>query len=180
MKLRFYYLLPMLWLLQGCVSQAGSALYNTDFAASKNINCEGELQYVSLFFEDEEINFNYEVIGMVEVKGGPATKNEELLENLKARASEQCANAVIHLKKQYLTASKIDEDIFTKEKTTLVYSQPQFSGLAVRIEGFEDFIPVEILIAEPDGAKEKAPQKPVKWRWEALLLLLPIIALSAN
>jgi hypothetical protein len=151
----------------------GTHIAKTQFVPLVEIDCEGQYQQIALFFEGEKLDFEYEVIGMVEAEGFEFTSNEVVIDDLKNRASIQCANGIINLKKQFITKSEIEEDINTKVESTRVFSVPVFTGLAIRIKNVENYLPeiakVEVISAETIQKDETKLGK------EAFLLLIPLL-----
>jgi hypothetical protein len=110
---------------------------------------------------------------MVEAEGFEFTTNEVLIDDLKNRASNQCANGIINLKKQFITKSEIEEDVNTKVQTTHIYSVPVFTGLAIRIKNVENYLS-EIARVEEISA-ETIQKDETKLGKEAFLLLIPLL-----
>ena len=93
------------------------------------INCDIPPENVDLFFEGEKIDFEYEKIGMIEIKGQYASTNAELINEVKKIAKSKCCDVVINLKKVYVDR---DRKILFSDVPTEKYTSITFNGLAVR------------------------------------------------
>lgn len=91
--------------------------------------CDTISQNIELFFEGEKINFEYEKIGLIEIKGEYSSTNDELIEEVKKMAKSKCCDAVINLKKNYVERDKIllFTDVPNEKYTSTIYN-----GIAVR------------------------------------------------
>ncbi len=89
-----------------------------------------------LFTENEEINFAYEKIGIVEAAGGEFAKLDEVLDELKYLAWNNCANGIINIKRK----SSIRETGTTFMDDEETYASKLLTGTAVRIVVDDEFI----------------------------------------
>ena len=100
-----------------------------NFTALTTTSCDTIPQNIELFFEGEKINFDYEKIGLIEIKGEYSSTNDELIEEVKKMAKNKCCDAVIHLKKNYADRDKVllFTDVPNEKYTSIIYN-----GIAVR------------------------------------------------
>lgn len=94
-------------------------------------NCLKSNTEVKLYFEGESINFEYERIGLVEVKGNSVSNDQDIITELKKEAKGVCCDAVIGIKKGYVQRK---EGIYfvTDVKDETEYSAIVYSGVAVK------------------------------------------------
>jgi hypothetical protein len=84
-----------------------------------------------IFFSGEEIDFNYEKIGLVEAKGHEYASNSEILDNLKYVAWTKGANGIIFVRNNY--AQRESGYLFDSENEE-AYDAKVYEGMAVHIE----------------------------------------------
>ena len=91
--------------LTSCVGYGAYASF-TDLSDKKNDgtkpvdeNCLNSTMEVSLLFDGEPINFEYERVGLIESEGGIDSNDEDVLKELKKRSKEKCCDMVIGVKK---------------------------------------------------------------------------------
>lgn len=105
--------------------------YSVDktFTPLSTINCETTPENVTLFFEGEKVDFEYEKIGLIEIQGEYSSTEAELIEEVKKMAKSKCCDIVINLKKSYIDRDKklLFTDVPDKKYTSIVYN-----GIAVR------------------------------------------------
>lgn len=93
------------------------------------VSCKQVPDKVTLLFEGEKIDFEYEKQGMIEVQGDRFATDAELLERLKKLAKSKCCDVIINLKKNYV--NRESGLLFTSEPTDQ-YSAITYFGLAVK------------------------------------------------
>lgn len=125
MKKSFFYILPIIGLLTSCL---GYSTYAKFTPLSNEVKCEAKPTEVELYFEGETINFEYEKVGLIEAKGGYTDNEKEIIPALKKEAANKCCNAIIGLKKGYLTEEM--GILFTTEKPEK-YQAIVYNGIAV-------------------------------------------------
>ncbi|SNR15949.1 hypothetical protein [Tenacibaculum jejuense] len=113
-------------LIQGCYGYRPSV----EYTAFKNEDCKEKHQSLYLFFEGEEIAFEYEKLGLVEVEGEQFASNTEALDKLKQKAWENCANGLIKIETGYKDRER---GVAFVEETEEVYSAKFYKAIAVKI-----------------------------------------------
>lgn len=105
--------------------------YSVDktFTPLSTVNCETTPENVTLFFEGEKVDFEYEKIGLIEIQGEYSSTDAELIEEVKKMAKSKCCDIVINLKKSYVDRDKklLFTDVPDEKYTSIVYN-----GIAVR------------------------------------------------
>ncbi len=86
---------------------------------------------VAVFFEGEPIAFDYDKMGIIEVKGDQYCTTANLLDHLKYEAMKNGANGVIGVKDAY--ATRQSGLLFSKTPPT-EYSSHIYSGIAVKLK----------------------------------------------
>ncbi|MFC4817264.1 hypothetical protein [Flavobacterium sp. GCM10023249] len=121
--------------LTSCVGLSSRDIFtdlrNNPAGASQNTveNCEKTDMEVSLYFESEPINFEYEKIGLIEVQGSDYHNDLDVINKLKALSKSKCCDAIIGIKKNYV----IRDSGFLFDKEPLEkYSAITYSGIAVK------------------------------------------------
>ena len=134
MKKSNYLFLTMLLtvLIQGCYGYRPSV----EYTAFKNEDCEEKHQSLYLFFDGEEIAFEYEKLGLIEVEGEQFASNTEALNKLKQKAWENCANGLIKIETGYKNRER---GVAFVEETEEVYSAKFYKAIAVKIIVDDDF-----------------------------------------
>jgi hypothetical protein len=92
-------------------------------------DCTTPTVEVQLFFEGESINFQYEKIGLIEVQADYLGNETDQLNRLKALAKSKCCDAIIGVKKGYVTRET--GLVFTNEPAKK-FEAVSFSGVAVQ------------------------------------------------
>ncbi|WP_299674192.1 hypothetical protein [uncultured Tenacibaculum sp.] len=135
MKKNNYLLLCLLLcvLLQSCYGYVTSV----DYTAIKNENCNEKPKLMYLFFEGEELPFNYEKLGVLEVEGERYASNSEVLEELKREAWGKCANGLIKINSGY---KEREQGVVFVSETEETYRAKFYTAIAVKISLNEDFI----------------------------------------
>ena len=123
-------------MLQGCFTYG-------EFTASQytKINssiCATPPSSMYLFFEDEQIPFSYEKVGLVEAQGHEFASYEEVLDHLQYQAWENCANALLFIKSGYTDRIQgyFGPDVHIEE----VYASKYFEAIAVKIDIDDEFL----------------------------------------
>ncbi|MEM6643574.1 MAG: hypothetical protein AAF616_11395 [Bacteroidota bacterium] len=116
--------------LSSCITYGEAT--QSQFASLNSTPCLDRSENVFLFFEEEDINFEYEKVGLLEVDGGRYARLQELLDELKYKAWSNCANAVLFVKQS--TTVRESGTTFSDEQEEL-YSTTRLSGLAVKLNG---------------------------------------------
>jgi hypothetical protein len=123
--------------LSSCVGLYQSGVF-TDLRDNKNEvnklteeNCSKSEVEVTLFFEGEPINFEYERIGLVEVKGNQSSNDKDVLEELKVLSKGKCCDAVIGIKKSQVTR-EAGIIFITDSKDSYKYNAITYSGIAIK------------------------------------------------
>lgn len=125
MKKNIYYILPIFGLFFSCL---GYSTYAKFTPLSEEIKCEIQPTNVELYFESEPINFKYEKVGLIEAKGGYNDNEKEILPALKNEAAKKCCNAIIGLRKGYVTE---DMGILFISQAPDKYQAIIYSGIAI-------------------------------------------------
>ena len=86
--------------------------------------------------ENEKIDFEYERIGLIDVQGGEFVDLTEVMNELKHRGWQNCANAIINVSQS--NTIRESGTAFVDE-TQELYSSKVMTGMAVRIELTESF-----------------------------------------
>jgi hypothetical protein len=120
-----------------CLVSYGDYL-STEYTPINPAQCEPTPGNVYLFFEDEDLDFEYTRLGHVEAIGERFSDNQEILENLKYTAWENCANGVIQIKKG--SRYRREGMGLTNTEEDIVYDANTFHGIAVQIETDSAFL----------------------------------------
>jgi hypothetical protein len=128
--------------LSGCFSNRSTASSFTYFSRVRQTEFEkhraameasaftkAEIDSVGLFFESEQPPFEYEKVGLIEVKAARYTSDSDLLDELKTLALQRGCNAILHISKSH--AVRDDSPAFSRDQS--LYSAGTFNGIAVRI-----------------------------------------------
>lgn len=129
--------LTLFW--QSCFVTHGDHTYSSSIIPNDQKPCEKMASHVYLFYEGEEIDFNYTKLGEVEANGGEFASNQEVMDYLMLEAWANCANGLIHIKsgrtqrtRGYLLDSDSDLD--------RTYSSKHYTAVAVNIEMDRAFV----------------------------------------
>jgi len=114
-----------------CLVSHGDYL-RTEYTPINPAECDPTPGNVYLFFEDEELDFEYTRLGHVEAIGDRFSDNPDILEKLKYTAWEHCANGVIQIKKG--SRYRREGRGLTTSEHDIAYSANTFYGIAVKIE----------------------------------------------
>jgi hypothetical protein len=104
-------------------------LRNSNLKTQVIENCEKSGMTVDLYFESETIPFEYEKIGLLEVQGSASEKDSEIIEKLRLASKRKCCDAIIGIKKNYVTRES--GIIFSKEPLE-PYTAISYFGIAVK------------------------------------------------
>jgi hypothetical protein len=92
-------------------------------------DCTTQPPEVQLLFEGEPVDFIYEKVGLIEVQAEYTGKELDQLKKLTALAKSKCCDAVIGIKKGYVTREM--GLVFTTEPNQS-YEAVSFTGIAVK------------------------------------------------
>ena len=134
--------------------------------------CYRNAEQMYLFFEGENIDFNYKKVGIVTVEGRQYASDAEILDHLKYQAWQNCANGIIGISENYKERS---EGVLFSEETEEYYSAKVYSGIAVSIEVNDAFVEqygfgsdttfVKYVVAENEHQAERSGRQ-----WTASLI----------
>ena len=127
-------LLAFAAIITGCVSYGGTT--RSSFSAFSQEDCSEKTRELFVFMESEQVAFEYERIGLIEVQGGEFTSLDEVMNEMKYEAWNNCANAIINV--SHSNAIRESGTTFVEESETL-YSAKVLTGLAVRIDLTDEF-----------------------------------------
>ena len=128
--------------------------------------CAEKSNRIYLFFKGEQYDFNYEKIGLIEVNGRAYANEAEVLDYMKKKAWEQCADAIINIE---IGETTRESGISFVEETEEVYRSKMYRGIAVNI--YEDstffkkyYIPADTSFVERVNKKhEKISKSDAGW-----------------
>lgn len=111
--------------------------YERDFTSLKGVeenkDCDKNIKEVDMFFECEKIDFEYEKIGLLEIKSNEHQKQDkDLLEELRMLAINNCCDAIINIRSQYLTR---ESGILFSQEELKKYDAKVYSGIGVKKKG---------------------------------------------
>ena len=106
------------------------------YASLQEKECIVRPDQVYLFFEGEAGDFSYQKLGVVEIRGTDEASLENLLDHLRYAAWQQCADGLIHVKKEYRT---IEGDLDVSDESIDIRSEVIYSGIAVCIDKTPQF-----------------------------------------
>ena len=123
-------LAALLALLSACVISCTPYGHRTQSGFSKlgQDTCSQKPQKVDLYFAGENVQFEYEKVGLVEALGGESASPQEVLDYLKYEAWRNCADAIIGIETNSATRER-DTPFLTE---TQQYRSRVYSGLAVK------------------------------------------------
>lgn len=125
---KFLFLLFIVISLKSCYGLSTSNVF-TELNSSKDVNCQSPPENVELYFDSETVKFEYEKVGLIEVQGDEYPNEKEILEKLKNLAKSKCCDAIIGIKKNYLTR---ESGILFSNESEREYKTISFSGIAVK------------------------------------------------
>lgn len=137
-KINLLFLAISMIFLNGC----GTYGYRTkvEYTKLKKVDCDEKPTNIHLFFNVENIDFDYEKIGIVEVKGKENESTENIINHLKYKAWSNCANGIININKNVSTRKRGDNlmDLidFSEDRARNldIYDAKFYTGVAVRIK----------------------------------------------
>ncbi len=115
-------------MLQSCVGYNPKEIF-TPLNSNYKPDCTVPPTQVELLFEVEPVNFKYEKVGLIEVQAEYTGSEPDQLKKLCALAQSKCCDAVIGVKKGYVTREM--GLVFTNEPNQ-TYQAVSFSGIAVK------------------------------------------------
>lgn len=127
--------LLLLFSLNSCIGLSSRNIFTdlrnnaTGTSLNSTEDCTKSDMVVSLYFESEPINFEYEKIGLIEVQGNEYANNEELLDKLKKLSKSKCCDAIIGIKKNYVIR---ESGLLFTDESLEKYSAISFSGIAIK------------------------------------------------
>lgn len=124
----------MAFILAGCVSYGENT--RSSLVSFNEIECDNKSSTLYLFVEGESIDFEYEKIGLIEVKSGQFASSDEAFDELKYQAWKNCANGIINIEQ----SSTLRETGTTFVDNEEVYSSYVLTGVAVHIDEDDDFM----------------------------------------
>jgi len=114
-------------LLHSCVGYNPHEIF-TPLKTDYKDNCPSPPTEVQLLFEGEPVNFQYERVGLIEVQAEYTGREEDQLKTITNLAKSKCCDAVIGIKKGYVTREM--GLVFTTEPNQ-TFQAVSFSGIAV-------------------------------------------------
>jgi hypothetical protein len=126
--LKSFILLFLVISLNSCIGFSSKDIF-TELKDPKAVNCQNLPENVELYFDSETILFSYEKIGLIEVQGDGYLNDKEILEKLKKLAKSKCCDAIIGIKKNYI--SRESGLLFTDQHTN-EYKTISYNGIAVK------------------------------------------------
>lgn len=133
--MRFYQLLILTIIFSGCISYGNYT--KSELISVTEYSCNQKSDTLSVLFEGEKFDFEYDRIGLVKVEGKRYTSDDEVLNHLKYQAWRNCADAIINIS----LGSKTREEgmiLFSGDDDD-DYTSTVFTGLAVRIRKDSSF-----------------------------------------
>lgn len=119
--------------LMGC--SYGNYISN-DYTKLSDLPCNDRPNNVFLFFEGENIDFQYQKMAIIEVDGEKYSDNTAILNQLKCSAWSNCADGIINVKKTYKNR---EMGVIGNDKSKEVYTSSVFTGIAVKIKQDSSF-----------------------------------------
>lgn len=123
-------------LFQSCGYTYGTYQQN-EYTKLKTQPCFQKWEGVYLFFEGENLPFEYTKLGVVETVSSQYGSTAENLDELKYRAWQNCANGIIAVKSDFKTRTSGNTYVDDSEED---YSAKVHSGIAVNINIDSAFI----------------------------------------
>lgn len=103
------------------------------------VDCQVKADAVPLFFQGENLDFNYQKIALIEVEGEKEHLDIELLNWLKYHAWSNCANGIINVEKVHLKVAGSASTGFDEEES-LYGDKKIYQGIAVNIQKDSTFV----------------------------------------
>ncbi len=122
--------------INGCLLTYGDYT-GGQFTSITNETCDKKADKIYLFFEGEQLDFEYKKIGLVEANGHASASNAKVFNHLRYQAWKNCANGIINISDGYRNR---EEGIFFSPETKETYSSKVFKGIAVKIKTDSAFI----------------------------------------
>jgi len=126
MKQRIYSLLFLG--IQYLYLTACSTIYTSEFASYtpiSTINCTEKANKIHLFFQGETTNFEYEKVGLLELRDSYLYSSEGY-DILKYTAWKKCANGIINLREEYISVYNNVTETYESIK--------YYKGIAIKID----------------------------------------------
>ncbi|MCE3294465.1 MAG: putative lipoprotein precursor [Crocinitomicaceae bacterium] len=120
----FFLCIYLVFVAVSCRS-ASHANY-TQYTALGPVNCNGKAQNIFLFFEGENVNFEYQKLGLVRVN---FHKEELVYQLMKQEAWNACGNALIQVKK--VSEPEVYTDVNGNVNTR---TNSYYTGIVVQID----------------------------------------------
>lgn len=119
-------------MLYGCAVTYGDYTSNQYTQIQPN-DCSEKASSIYLFYEGEQLDFDYVKIGEVETEGEEYARNSEVLDYIKYEAWRNCANGLINIRDGYKDREQgylFDFDSDSEE----IYSSKYYHAIAVKIK----------------------------------------------
>ncbi|MGD9900194.1 MAG: hypothetical protein AB7T22_13815 [Calditrichaceae bacterium] len=121
---------------KGCLLTYGDYT-GGQFTSIANETCDKKADKIYLFFEGEQLDFEYKKIGLVEANGDASASNAKVFNHLRYQAWKNCANGIINISDGYKNR---DQGVLLSPETRDTYSSKVFKGIAVKIKTDSAFI----------------------------------------
>lgn len=115
-----------------CTSYSGLSQTSGTITIVNKIDCEEKSNTMHTFFQGENIDFNYQKIGLVEVEGDRVASDTEIIDYMKYYAWDNCANALINIEKDYITRELTYH--YSDHDEQQIHNATLYRGLAVKID----------------------------------------------
>ena len=119
-------------ILNSCLMTYGTYT-QTEKTMFHNAPCDKKTDSLYLFFEGEQLNFKYQKLAFLEVKGDENAGTKEVLNEMRLEARNMCANGIININHDVRLRESgryFDFDEDSKD----IYDSKTMTGLAVLIE----------------------------------------------
>lgn len=163
--------------LSSCAVTYGDKITRSTTLITNNQYSE-KANNVELYFENENIDFEYEKIGFVEVKGNQNSSTSLLLDYLQFEAWDNYANAVINVQSLY-----VDREITTlmsDNDSKVQYSAQVFNGLAIRIKTKSNSDPLSSNLSFKKTVKENSNEESKQTVSQVVASIVGTFALSVT
>ncbi|MEO9483814.1 MAG: hypothetical protein ABJG47_10230 [Ekhidna sp.] len=134
MKTKLLSSIAIILFATGCLSYGGNT--RSDFSPFKEVICDEKSDELYLFMENEKVDFEYERIGLMEIQGGQFSSLNEVMNELKRTAWENCANAIINVSQS--NATRESGTAFVEESEEQ-YTSKILTGMAIRVDLSKSF-----------------------------------------
>lgn len=135
MKRNKIFALIMSALSVGCGSYGDHT--RSDFSPLTEVEeCDEKPEVIYLFTENENIDFNYTKVGLIEVQGGQFISLTEVMDELQYKAWNYCANGIMNI--SHSNALRETGTLWV-ENSERLYSSRVLTAVAVNIEVTDDF-----------------------------------------